>query len=153
MSKSSNTAESYRIEATDRQSACELSTETLIELARQVLAAEKAPPAEIEIAVVSDDEIARINMHYLRHEGPTDVITFDLSGNGDSIEGQIIVSADTAHRQAESHGHAMETELALYVAHGLLHLLGYDDRKAKDRKKMHARQIELLDELGFEISQ
>jgi probable rRNA maturation factor len=87
---------------------------------------------EIDVAVVSDAVIARVHVQFMAVPGATDVITFD--------HGEIVVSADTADKQADAHGHGVTEELALYIIHGLLHLNGYDDIAPRDRAKMHRVQ-------------
>ncbi len=113
-----------------------------------VARAEKARIAEIDVAVVSSRQFARINRLYLNHVGATDVITFDLSDVDEpagEINGQIVVCADVAQKQARRLGQGVQKELLLYVAHGLLHLTGYDDATPAAAKRMHARQEELLE--------
>lgn len=113
-----------------------------------VARAEKVRITEIDVAVVSSRQISRINRLYLNHAGATDVITFDLSDSDKSageINGQIVVCADVAQKQARRFGHGVQKELLLYVAHGLLHLTGYDDTTSAAAKRMHARQEELLE--------
>jgi probable rRNA maturation factor len=82
----------------------------------------------VEVAVVSDEAIARVHVRFMGVPGATDVITFD--------HGEIVVSAATAQRAAREHGHCVEHELALYVIHGLLHLNGHDDRASTARRRM-----------------
>lgn len=86
----------------------------------------------VEVAVVSDRVIARVHRQFMDVPGATDVITFE--------HGEIVVSADTARREARRHGHEITEELALYVIHGLLHLNGHDDIKPGDRARMHRVQ-------------
>ena len=116
--------------------------------------------AEIDIAIVRGDEMASHNRRFLRHAGPTDVISFDLSDQqrtdkrssrrparaGGGIAGQLIVCSDVAVRKAPLHQMTPQQELLLYVIHGLLHLMGYDDVAVRAMAKMHARQDELLRE-------
>jgi len=127
--------------------------------------------AFVEIVLVSDERIAALNERYLSHEGPTDVLTFDLNQRNDSrstggsargvhpeaggeaavprtIEGQIVVSCETAQREAQVRNHSASAELTLYVVHGILHLLGYDDHEEADSRRMHEREDELLKEVG-----
>ena len=92
---------------------------------------------EIEVSIVSDDEIARVHADFLGDPAPTDVITFH--------HGEIIVSADTAARQGAEHDQDIDRELALYVIHGLLHLAGWNDEDTAEQKQMHALQEEILD--------
>ena len=114
-------------------------------------------PPFVSVVVVGDDQIASLNERHLQHIGPTDVITFDLSDDegisadeaaSRAVEGEIIVSWDTAAREASTRGHTTEAELALYVVHGTLHLLGYDDHEPSDAATMHAMEDEILIGLG-----
>ncbi len=91
---------------------------------------------EIEISFVSDPAIARVHGEFLDDPTPTDVITFP--------HGEIIISLDTAQRQALEHGETYEREVALYIIHGLLHLGGWDDHVESERNVMHALQMKIL---------
>ncbi len=64
------------------------------------------------------------------------------------VEGEIIVSADTAAREARARGHSFEAELALYAVHGTLHLLGYDDNDQEAADRMHVMEDDILTKLG-----
>jgi probable rRNA maturation factor len=108
---------------------------------RSVLAFEGIDSAEICIRLVSDRSMAGLNRRWLGHEGPTDVITFPLSDDGEPVlVGDIVVSTVTANRVAGELGWPARHELAYYVVHGLLHLAGYDDRTPADRRAMRARE-------------
>ena len=91
---------------------------------------------EIEVAIVSDRTIARVHRQFMNLPDATDVITFD--------HGEIVISAETARRQAADYGQTLECELALYVIHGLLHLNGYDDRTTAARREMHRVQDRVM---------
>ncbi len=93
---------------------------------------------EIEVSFVSDKAIARVHGEFLDDPTPTDVITFP--------HGEIIISLDTAQRQAVEHGESYEREVALYIIHGLLHLAGWDDHEESQRHEMHLRQLKILSE-------
>ena len=101
----------------------------------KVLRAEKAR-LDINVLVTNDRQIRGLNKKYLRHDFATDVISFET--------GDIVVSADFAKRYAREHGLPYREELARYLVHGTLHLLGYDDKKKKDYARMHKRQESLL---------
>jgi probable rRNA maturation factor len=107
--------------------------------------------AKIGLFLVSDEEIALMNEKHLGHEGPTDVLTFDLrEGSAEAdIEGEIALSVDTARREAEKHSHGVEAELALYAVHGVLHLLQYQDDNAQAATLMHETEDRILDTLGL----
>ncbi len=117
----------------------------LTELVAFVAARERAPIAEVDIAVVSSRQIAALNKQYLGHTGATDVLSFDLGDPGGPIRGQIIVCGDVAAREAPLHNSGVQRELMLYVVHGLLHLTGYDDKTPGAAARMHTREEELLD--------
>src|SRR5205823_626563 len=110
-----------------------------------------ARSAEISVAIVSDDDIAEVNERWLGHAGPTDVITFDLRDDPKSahLKAQIVISLDTARREARLRGHAWRHEILLYVVHAVLHLLGHDDHRAADRAAMHRLEDRILDDLGI----
>ena len=101
----------------------------------KVLRAEKAR-RNISVLVTNDREIRRINRRFLKHDTATDVISFDT--------GDLVVSADTACRTAKELGIGGREELARYLVHGMLHLLGYDDKNEKDFERMHKRQEKIL---------
>jgi len=121
----------------------------LRELVCLVAAAEGRAIEDVEIAVVGRRRMATLNEAHLGHAGPTDVLTFDLStGSNGGVSALIVVCADLAVRQGRRRGHAAWKELLLYVAHGLLHVMGYDDRSADQARRMHAREDELLEAFG-----
>jgi len=111
-----------------------------------VARAEAACIDEVDIAVVSARRIASLNRRYLRHAGSTDVLSFDLSAPGAGLATQLIVCAEVAVREARKRGLGPQRELMLYIVHGLLHVLGYDDADPESADKMYARQEELLDD-------
>ena len=100
---------------------------------------------ELGVVVVDDAAIRRVNREFLAHDFETDVIAFDLRGGGPGQDGEIYVSVDTAAREGADRGHGLRRELLLYCIHGTLHLLGYDDKRPAARRRMHARQEELLE--------
>ncbi|MDD4890034.1 MAG: rRNA maturation RNase YbeY [Phycisphaerae bacterium] len=151
------------IDLTHRQSSFRLDRRRAMALARHVLRAEGVANAEVEIAIVGDREMARLNMQYLGHRGTTDVLSFNLSDDEPraeargraairkSVLGQLIVCSDVARRRAKELGHSIVAELLFYVAHGLLHLLDYDDATPAGRQRMHDRQRELLARFGLRL--
>ena len=108
--------------------------------------------AAVHIAIVDDAGVIELHRQFLQKDTTTDVISFDLS---DEFEPgrtfQIVVNAEMADRQANKRGHSLEAELALYITHGLLHNLGFDDLSCEDAKKMHETEDTLLQQLGFGI--
>lgn len=113
---------------------------------RHVLAAEGVETAEISVALVSDEEIASLNEDYLKHEGPTDVISFALHEQGEPPLGDVYVGVDQAVRQAAEFGATPAEEVLRLAIHGTLHVLGWEHPEGAGRteSEMFARQEELL---------
>jgi len=107
-----------------------------------------ASASEVGVAVVDDAAIRRGNEQFLGSKHVTDVISFDLSEEH-AATFDLMINADEARRQARKRSHSVEAELALYVTHGLLHQLGYDDARPRDAERMHAMEDEILREAGF----
>ena len=108
--------------------------------------------AVIHIAIVDDAGIIKVHAEFLQKDTTTDVISFDLTDDFEPGRTfQIVVNAEMAQRQADKRGHSPEAELALYMTHGLLHNLGFDDINEHDAKKIHETEDTLLQELGFGI--
>jgi len=108
--------------------------------------------ATISVGIVDDAEISTLNEQFLSHEGTTDVLSFDLSdeqGDGAAHVFELVVNGQMAVRQAARRGHASEAELALYVTHGLLHQMGFDDLTGEQARKMHQMEDEILQHLGY----
>ena len=104
---------------------------------------------ELGVKIVSSPEMARINERYLQHAGSTDVITFNYleAAQKKRIHGDIYACIDEAIDQAKRFGTSWKEELVRYVVHGILHLLGYDDRTAQLRKRMKRVEDQLVREL------
>jgi probable rRNA maturation factor len=120
------------------------------EVVRVVLEGEAVADAEISLAFVDDATIHRLNMRYLQHDEPTDVLSFPLSEpNASRLSGELVIGAEVALAQATARGHDVQAELALYVIHGLLHLCGHDDHEEADAGKMRERERRYLKQLGL----
>ena len=97
-------------------------------------------PEEILVVVVSDRKIAAIHQRFMGIAAATDVITFQ--------HGEILISVETAARQAIEYESDLLYELRLYIAHGLLHLAGYDDHSENGFREMAKLQNELVEKVG-----
>jgi probable rRNA maturation factor len=106
--------------------------------------------ARVSVAVVDDPTIARLNEQFLRHQGPTDVLSFLLEQGPGTLEGEVVASAETAARAAPEYGWPPQDELLLYVIHGALHLAGHDDATPAQRARMRRREREVLNRLDME---
>ena len=112
---------------------------------------------EVDITVVDDEEIHVLNRDYRNVDRSTDVLSFALDEDGGEPElidgpeehllGDIIISAETAQRQADEFGHGLEREIVYLAVHGLLHLLGYDHMTDEDKAVMRAKEEEALREI------
>lgn len=129
------------------QNAVRVPRQKIRQLVELVARQERQPLAEVDIALVNSEQMAQMNYQYLRHRGDTDVLSFDLSdGQTPGICAQLVICGDVAARQGPLHGTSAQRELLLYVVHGLLHMMGYDDQTIRGAAAMHAREDELLDE-------
>ncbi len=146
----------FRITVTNQQSILRVNARRLRDGVRRTLEWERVPDAEISVAVVDDAAIHQLNRRHLRHDYPTDVLSFLLEREGPPglrrarrIEGEIVVSAEMALRRAGEFGWHPAWELLLYVVHGTLHLCGYDDRTARDRRRIRDRERAVLQNWGM----
>ncbi len=108
----------------------------------------------ISLAVLDDMEMTRLNQQYKQRNRTTDCFSFDLS-DAPHPEGprsfEILVNGEKAVREARARGHEAGAELALYVVHGLLHNLGFDDQNPAGAQEMHAREDEILQRSGYGV--
>jgi probable rRNA maturation factor len=111
-------------------------------------------PAQSELSVVltNDDRIRALNREFRDTDTPTDVLSF-AQQEGDAFQapgdapphlGDVVISLQTAERQAREHGIAFDDELAHLLVHGILHLLGYDHERVVDARAMRAREEAIL---------
>lgn len=140
----------------NRQSVHTVDLKRLKERLRIAIAAEAPAVVEITVVLVDDAEIHRLNQEFLNHDWPTDVITFfdenveessdvdPIRGRGREIAGELVVSVETAQREAVRQGWSIDDELLLYSVHGWLHLCGYDDLTDEERPRMRQREREIL---------
>lgn len=155
----------YQIEIANEQDSLDVELDYIEEVVNYVLSVEKVTSAEISVALISDSHIHELNRTYLNHDYETDVLSFLLEesggdaiddtsaesltadkrrGEGKRIVGEVIVSTETAIRSAESYNWRSIDELTLYLVHGVLHLLGYDDLSENELEIMRFRENELL---------
>lgn len=94
---------------------------------------------ELTYVFCSDDYLLQINQEYLNHDTLTDIVTFDNSEDPKRIEGDIFISIDRVKENGDALG-TKETELKRVMVHGLLHLLGYKDKKKEDKAIMTEKE-------------
>jgi probable rRNA maturation factor len=144
-----------RIAITDRQTALTLDRPALRRIVRDVLANEGVSAGDISLAFVDDAEMQALNRRHLGHDYPTDVLSFLLhedaaSQGGRSLEAEIVVSTETARREASQFGWRADAEIMLYIVHGLLHACGYDDRSRLEKARMRRAERAALRRAGLE---
>lgn len=118
---------------------------------------------ELSVTIVDDPTIHKINRDYRNVDRPTDVISFAINEvNGDELViqewpdelpyelGDLLISWDTAKRQAEEYGHSLERELGFLAVHGFLHLNGYDHMVPEEEAVMFGLQRKILDNYGLQ---
>ncbi len=137
----------------DRPFAVSLPTEFVGQVQHAVRAAALARGYRIgmvDVAIVDDAQIHLVNRQHLNHDWDTDVISFPYESEIPRLEGELIVSWETARRQSLGTGWPAMTELLLYVVHGTLHLTGMDDIDTESRQAMRQQERELLQFLQLE---
>mgnify|MGYP006294959933 CR=1 FL=1 len=105
----------------------------------------------IDVVIVDDDEMQRMNRAFHGVDDTTDVLSFQQSATGDSIETDIAICADQAAREAKQRNHEPRRELLLYALHGLLHCFGFDDSTDAEREAMHAEEDRILQAIGVGV--
>lgn len=133
----------------------------LSRMAAAVVDALRLVEPDVSFIIIDDERMASMHVEFSNVEGTTDVLTFDLRDEpfdarslvevGEPIagvEGEIYICLDEARRRAAERSHSVERELLLYITHGLLHLVGYDDHRDEDYAAMHAREDMILESLG-----
>lgn len=123
----------------------------LRKVARKILSVSGCPDAQLSILIVDDAQIQEINRDYLGKDRPTNVISFAMQeGEGGGVQpdllGDVVISAETAARDAEEANTSFESELYFLLLHGILHLLGYDHERGtrQDAERMEAREREVF---------
>lgn len=127
-----------------------LDTKKILRSAGHILNIMKESDAELSLVFVNDFYIKTLNWKYRKVDSATDVLAFpmrDTKGLSGCILGDLVISVETAKKEARKRKIDFQRELDLYLVHGILHLLGYDDEKIKDRKKMKAKEKEIIKEI------
>jgi len=139
---------------TNKQNTLEIHDKIIQHTVAHVLNAESVNHANVSIVVVDDNLMAELNQRFHQANGTTDVLSFDLADSdtqddNDALDCEIIINADRAKQVANDANGQPLAELHLYLVHGLLHQLGYDDQHENDAQRMHLREDQLLNQLGF----
>lgn len=143
----------------------EQQVQALVEVAAEAVRTAFEPEeVEVGVTLVDDEAIAALNEQYRSVAGPTDVLSFPLwtrdqlaevRANPDKyperplLLGDVVISLETARRQAEEYGHSFGREVAFLLVHGILHLLGYDHEDDESRAEMRAKEEAVLEATGW----
>jgi len=128
-------------------------TDFLIPVIEEVVRGEGfGDEAEVSLVFVNDSYISDLNLQYREIDSPTDVLSFSMlegespprEGEDELLLGDVVISLQTARRQAEEYGHSFRREVAYLAIHGVLHLFGYDHIKEEDRRLMREKEEEIL---------
>jgi probable rRNA maturation factor len=122
---------------------------TLLESGRSV--SSRLRLRELSLALVGDKKMSDLHEEFMSISGPTDVLTFpiDTDPRGQVVAGEVVICVPEARRQARTRGIPIRLEVLLYAIHGMLHLLGYDDRTASAYRTMHRTEDQLLTKMGL----
>lgn len=145
-----------RVQIINSQGRFRVATKTMRKLAEWVLRRYGVNLGELDVLLVDDRAIEKLNRRFLGRAHPTDVIAFDgdiISGKTAKtkkrrprILGDIVISLERAKEQSRTYGTSFEREVFLYLIHGILHLMGYDDHSLNERRRMELVQDSLLRE-------
>lgn len=133
----------------------EIDLDDLKRVINYTLEEEKVDNAFMNVIITSNDKIHKINKEYRGIDRPTDVISFALEDDKTFVStefrvlGDIYISIDKVHEQANLYSHSFRRELSFLTVHGILHLLGYDHMKPEDEKVMFSKQDEILENLNI----
>ncbi len=138
-----------------------LSLPKVEQTASRILQALGWKKAAVSLWLVSDRKIRALNKRFMKHDWATDVISFSqwegrklkvqgLSAKQSTVPlGDLIISLDTTARQAKEYGNSFFYEFSFYLCHGILHLMGYDDKTPREAKTMEKKQAAILRKIGI----
>jgi len=140
-----------KVDIRDLQDKVKLDKARIIKCATFVLNKMGEGPSELSLVFVTDLYIRKLNRRYRNVDSKTDVLAFPMRERSgflskeSPILGDVVVSTETAKREAGKRKVPLQKEMNLYIVHGILHLLGYDDQTPSGRKKMKAKEKEFLE--------
>ena len=141
--------EAYVNNQQDKKSIDPSLTAVLEDAIKFVLHKEGINNYEIGVTLVDDDYILKLNSQYRGKDVPTDVLSFPLSDendvNGDTfVVGDVVISVDTAERQAFEYGHSFEREMVYLLVHGIYHILGYTHDDDENKEVMRQKEEDIM---------
>ncbi len=157
---------SVKVKIVDKQKKVKLPTGTRLLIRKSCIATLKAEgfnqPAEVDVSIVTDEDIKELNAQFRQIDAATDVLSFPLGENGEydknpetgaMMLGDIVISVEHAMHQADLYGHGIEREIAFLTVHSMLHLLGYDHvNGGLEQTIMREKEESILESLGLAIN-
>lgn len=134
------------VEVSNRQEDLPLGEDNITDIVSEVITFEKQSADEVSINFITREEISRLHDQYFNDPSPTDCISFPIDGADEShyrLLGEVFICPQAAI----DHGGDPYEETTLYLVHGLLHLMGYDDIDPSDEKEMRAAESRHMDQL------
>lgn len=138
---------SPKIEITSQVKGYKIDRRRIRQAIRWILRNAGIETGTVSVAIVDDETIARLHGQFLGDPAPTDVLSFLLEEGPAYLEGEVIVSAETARQQSGRLKVPEESELLLYIVHGTLHLVGFDDQTSSARRKMRQAEQRVFEQL------
>ncbi len=145
--------ESCLVEILDEQDFFPVDTARIRLLCNHIVADFGIRTGRLGVVLVDDDTIRQYNRDFLQHDCATDVISFPMERRIDEghLEAEILACTGVARQRAPEFGWTEEEELLLYVVHGLLHAVGFDDARGEGRDEMRLKEREYLAKIGVNV--
>lgn len=130
-----------------------VSGRALVATAKKLLAAAGEPSSSLSLTLVDDAAIRRLNREHRGKDKATDVLSFSLVENGSAsaerLLGDVVISIETARRQAADYDASLQEELYRLLIHGILHVMGHDHERAQERRVMVTAERRLARAIGL----
>ena len=141
------------LEILDEQDELVVDLEKVRAVCERILADGGIRSGKINVVLVESNTIQQYNRDFLQHDYPTDTISFltEDRRNEGHLEGEVLACTEVAKERAGEFGWADEEELLLYVVHGMLHLIGFDDATPEQRTVMQEKERSYLATLGIQV--
>ena len=146
--------ESIFLEILDEQDALVVDLEKVRTVCEQILADGGIRSGKINVVLVDSDTIQQFNRDFLQHDYPTDSISFPLEDRRSEegyLEGEVLACTEIAKTRAVEFSWTAEEELMLYIVHGMLHLVGFDDTTSEQQSLMQEKERSYLATLGIQV--
>jgi len=139
------------LEILDEQDVFEIDAEEIRSLCERILDDAGIVSGRLGVVLVESDTIRQFNRDFLKHDYPTDVISFPIEERPGYLEAEVLACTQMAKERAGEFCWTPREELLLYVVHGVLHLVGFDDITPEDRAAMRLKEKEYLADMGITV--